>query len=50
MNLKAVAFEPDLMALDIFGYENKPVGKNVKVMSDDEQFRKELRALPGFTF
>ena len=45
-----IAFEPDLMTLDIFGYKNKPVGKKVKVMSDDDQFRQDLLAIPGFTF
>ena len=49
-NPERIAFEPDLMALDIFGYGNKPVGKNVKVMSDDDQFLTDLRAIPGFTF
>ena len=45
-----IAFEPDLMALDIFGYGNKPVGKKVKVMTDDDQFLTDLLAIPGFTF
>ena len=49
-NPERIAFEPDLMALDIFGYENKPVGNKVKVMTDDDQFRQELLAIPGFTF
>lgn len=45
-----IAFEPDLMALDIFGYENElPVGRPV-VLSDDEQFRKDVLAIGGFAF
>jgi hypothetical protein len=43
-----IAFEPALMALNIFGYKS-PI-TNVKVLTDDDQFRQELLAIPGFAF
>ena len=43
-----IAFEPDLMALNIFGYKS-PI-TNVKVMSTDVQFRQDLLTIPGFAF
>ena len=45
-----IAFEPDLMALNIFGYKNPLLVKQVSVVSDDQQFRNELLTIPGFTF
>jgi hypothetical protein len=37
-----------LMALNIFGYKS-PI-TNVKVLTDADQFRQELVAIPGFAF
>jgi hypothetical protein len=50
-NPELMTFESELMALNIFGYENTKlsVGRPV-VLSDDVQFKNEVMSIPGFTF